>query len=363
MGDIMSNKINLYRRNGKYIYIKMPEFNELAFVEELWSNKKNMGDFGGAYSFPKEKWRMFYEKMVSPTDGKNFYCLIYNLNDKPIGEVSFHGYNSATKVARVNIKIHYEHRRKGYGEEALRLLLEYYFFEFGGQAIIDSVKTEDGKSILRRIGFEELNNIRNQRTFKLTKDKFISSKVGHKVEIAVLAYNNIDITEYSIPFNIFNKANEILKEEYFKIYSISNNKYVESKYGIININHNIYNLPRCPDVIIIPGGKEIKESIYDNEFIEYLRKIYYNCDYIGILSNSIYFLNKLVNIKDIYIPNSNYIIDTINIANKDFVDNGKVMISDSLIGHIKLCINIIRKISGHEIYDKIAKEIGYINQY
>ena len=45
------------------------------------------------------------------------------------------------------------------------------------------------------------------------------------------------------------------------------------------------------------------------------------------------------------------------------VDNGKVMISDSLIGHIKLCINIIRKISGHEIYDKIAKEIGYINQY
>jgi len=64
-----------------------------------------MGELGKTYSFPKEKWDMFYRKMVQPTDGKNFYCLIYSLDDKAIGEVSFHGYNSATKVARINIKI------------------------------------------------------------------------------------------------------------------------------------------------------------------------------------------------------------------------------------------------------------------
>ena len=185
----MNDKINLYRRNGKLIYIKMPEFNELAFVRELWGKKENMGEFGDVYSFPKEKWEMFYRKMVSPTDGKNFYCLIYDLNDKPIGEVSFHGYNSATKVARINIKIHYEHRKKGYGEEALRLLLEYYFYEFGGQSIIDSVKSDEGKSLLKKIGFEELNSVRNQRTYKLTKEKFLSRKINSKVTVAILAYN------------------------------------------------------------------------------------------------------------------------------------------------------------------------------
>ena len=166
----MNDKINLYRRNGKLIYIKMPEFNELAFVRELWGKKENMGEFGDVYSFPKEKWEMFYRKMVSPTDGKNFYCLIYDLNDKPIGEVSFHGYNSATKVARINIKIHYEHRKKGYGEEALRLLLEYYFYEFGGQSIIDSVKSDEGKSLLKKIGFEERTYSNGENGFKYFTD-------------------------------------------------------------------------------------------------------------------------------------------------------------------------------------------------
>ncbi|MDZ4957396.1 GNAT family N-acetyltransferase, partial [Clostridium perfringens] len=121
---------------------------------ELWGDKENMIEVGGTYSFPRTKCEMFYKKMVQPTDGKNFYCLIYTIEDKKIGEVSFHGYNSATKVARVNVKIHHRYRGNGYGEEALRLLLEYYFLEFGGEAIIDTVKTNEAKKLLKKIGFE-----------------------------------------------------------------------------------------------------------------------------------------------------------------------------------------------------------------
>ena len=359
----MSDKINLYRRNGKLIYIKMPEFNELYFVKELWGNKKNMGDFGEVYSFPEEKWKMFYKKMVSPTDGKNFYCLIYDLKDNPVGEVSFHGYNSATKVARINLKIHYEHRRKGYGEEALRLLLEYYFFEFGGQTIIESVKTNEGKSILKRIGFEELNNIRDQWTYKLTKDKFISRKITNKVSIAILAYDDVDITEYAIPINIFNKFNEVVNEEYFTICSISNNNYVKYKYGTIDVNYNINDTNIYPDILIIPGGSGIIETVKDETLLKCLTKMCCRADYLVIFSNAINLLSELINIKGLTIPNTKYIVDGFNIDNKKFIDNGKIMISDNLISHIQLCLNIIKKISGYEISDKIAKELGYKNNY
>lgn len=359
----MSDKINLYRRNGKLIYIKMPEFNELAFVEELWGNERNMGDFGSVYSFPKEKWGMFYKKMINPTDGKNFYCLIYDLEDTPIGEVSFHGYNSATKVARINIKVHYKYRRKGYGEEALRLLLEYYFFEFGGQAIIDSVKTEESKSLLKKIGFEELNNIRDQRTYKLTKNKFISRKVNDKIKIGILLYNNVNVAEYSLIFNIFDKVNEILKEDYFHVYSVANSESVEIKDGSIDINYNINYNNILPDILLIPGGNVSKDEMDNTKLVEYLNDVYSHCDYIATLSNGIYFLNNLINMDGISIPNSKYIINGANIANKDFVDNGKIMISYNLIGNIKLCINIIKKISGYEISDKVAREIGFLDNY
>ena len=39
------------------------------------------------------------------------------------------------------------------------------------------------------------------------------------------------------------------------------------------------------------------------------------------------------------------------------------MISCNLIGNIKLCVNIIRKISGYEVSDKVAREIGFLYQY
>ena len=110
----------IYRRNGKKVYIKQPDWAELEFVSTLWADEDTMKDIGGVYSFSESKWEMFYNKMVYPGDGKNFYCLIYEaLEDKPVGEVSFHGYDCVTKSARFNIKVLYSERRKGYGEEAL----------------------------------------------------------------------------------------------------------------------------------------------------------------------------------------------------------------------------------------------------
>lgn len=356
----MKNKIRLYRRNGKLVYIKMPEFNELSFVKYLWGDKKNMGDFGEVYSFPKEKWEMFYKKMVNPTDGKNFYCLVYDLKDRPIGEVSFHGYNSATKVARINVKIHYEYRGNGYAEEALTLLLEYYFLEFGGEAIIDSVITDEGKSLLKKIGFEELNNFRNQGTYKLTKKKFLSCKIKSKKSIAVLSYDNFSFSEYSLIYSLFNKVNEILKEEYFHVYSLSNKDKVSVNDIAITINEDLYETKICPDILIIPGGDGVEEALNDNSLLDSINKIYSECDYIVTFSNGIYFLQGFNGIDGIYIPNSKWQIEGTIKINKSFVDNGKIMIGSNLISNIELCISIIKKIAGDDVAMKLANEIGYL---
>ena len=101
----------------------------------------------------------------------------------------------------------------------------------------------------------------------------------------------------------------------------------------------------------------------NTKLVEYLNQVYSHCDYIATLSNGIYFLINSINMEGISIPNSKYIINGANIANKDFVDNGKIKISYNLIGNIKLCINIIKKISGYEISDKVAREIGFLDNY
>ena len=349
MGDIMESNINLYRRNGKSVYIKMPEFNELAYVKELWGDKKNVGDSGEVYSFSRDKWEMFYKKMVYPTDGKNFYCLVYTLDNKPIGEVSFHGYNSATKVARINLKIHYNYRRNGYGEEALRLLLEYYFLQFGGQAIIDTIQTEEAKFLLKKLGFENINSAKNHWTLKLTKKNFLSGNLNNKKVVSILDYNESDIIETNLPFKIFSKANDILKEEYFNIHYLSEES-IENNDEVNKIT---------PNIIIIPGGKGVNRVLDNSKVLLYINKVYKECDYIASFSNGLQLFRNLNNIEGIMVPRSKWKIENTNETDKSFVDNGKIMISLNLIGHIELCLCIIKKVAGDDISKEVAKEIGY----
>lgn len=345
----MDSNINLYRRNGKSVYIKMPEFNELAYVKELWSDKKNIGDTGEVYSFSRDKWEMFYKKMVYPTDGKNFYCLVYNLEDEPIGEVSFHGYNSATKVARINLKIHYNFRRKGYGKEALRLLLEYYFLQFGGQAIIDTVQSEEAKFLMKKLGFEAINSYKSHWTFKLTKKTFLAGNLNSKKVVAILDYNDSNIIERDLPFEIFSKANAILKEEYFSFYYLS----------IKDIENNLEIKKIRPNILFIPGGKGINKVLDNKEVLLYISEVYKECDYITSFSNGLHLFKDLSNIEGIMIPKAKWKIENTIETNKSFVDNGKIMISSNLIGHIELCLCIIKKALGDDISKEVAKEIGY----
>lgn len=356
----MNEKLSLYRRNGKIAYIKKPMFDELSFVKELWGNKENMGELGEAYSFPKEKWEMFYKKMVQPTDGKNFYCLVYTTDDKAIGEVSFHGYNSATKVARINIKIHHEYRRQGYAEEALRLLLEYYFLEFGGEAIIDTVKTNEAKSLLKKVGFEEINNFRKQYTYKLTKKNFLNCKINNKKRIAVLAYDDIDMMEYSIPFSIFDKVNELLKDDYLKVYSVSSKEKIKSNSICMSIDEIISSDISNPNIVIIPGGKGAALATNDNILMNYVRERYNECDYITTFSNGIYFLDKFNDINGVAIPESKWKIEGTIEIQRSFVDNGKLMFASNMIGIIELCIEVVKKIAGEDISKELYKELGAI---
>ena len=59
------------------------------------------------------------------------------------------------------------------------------------------------------------------------------------------------------------------------------------------------------------------------------------------------------------VPRSKWKIENTNETDKSFVDNGKIMISSNLIGHIELCLCIIKKVAGDDISKEVAKEIGY----
>ena len=340
----MINK-ELYKREGNKIYIKNPNIEELSFVEKLWGNINNMNNVGGVYKFPKEKWAMFYKKMVYPTDKKNFYCLVYNHNNEAVGEVSFHGYNSATKVARINVKIDYIHRRQGYAKEALSLLLEYYFWDFGGETIIDAVNDESSSKLLDNLGFEVINKFKDKITYKIEKNNFSLYKKEKNKFINIISYDDMDIIDYSLILKVFSDANKYLKEEYFKVNTISfkENVIINNKIKI-NIDEKIKESNYLNGVFIIPGSDKNDLQIEEKIFCEYIKNSYRNLDNIIAFDKGKYIIKTILE-------------KHIDFNKNEYQDMGKVITVFSYKEKIKACINIIRKNLGEEIAENLLKEI------
>jgi 8-oxo-dGTP pyrophosphatase MutT (NUDIX family)/RimJ/RimL family protein N-acetyltransferase len=203
------NLVNNFKHCGNLVYIKQPDLSEIEYVSELWNDKETMRDVGGVVPFPEDKREAWFERMVYPTDGKNFYCLIYTLDNVPVGEVSFHRFDNEAGTADFNIKIQNKFRGKGYAREAIQMLLGFYFYDFNGQVIFDNVANEKGQKALEKFGFEIVSVNSNEALFKLTKERFLELAVNRGLKYekscgAVVIRNKSGVTEFLI---ISNKDN------------------------------------------------------------------------------------------------------------------------------------------------------------
>ena len=351
-----------YRRNGKNIYIKKPEYKDLAFVTKLWADEETMKDVGGIFNIPESKWDMFYKKMVYPTDGKNFYCLVYTIRDKAVGEVSFHGYDSVSKIARFNIKIHYRYRNKGYGEEALKLLFEYYFLEFGGEMMMDNIPTAAGVKVANKLGFKEVGKYKNGTQMKITKEDFLNNKGDISKDIGILMFEGMSMIDYATFHDTLDIVNSIEGKNIFNIYPISFKDEVTLSNGVV-IKTKKFEIDKCnPHVLIIPGGASIDTSVKDKEIIKLIMMKFNKCDYICAQGEGIKFLIRCRSLDGIFIPRFEGAleqgIEEEKLVAKNFADNGKILVSVNVFGALEMILSLVEKLSGRALAEKLQKQLG-----
>jgi RimJ/RimL family protein N-acetyltransferase/putative intracellular protease/amidase len=359
-------KINdLYRRDGNLVYIKQPRFEELNYVKKLWCDYETMKEIGGVFSFQEDKWASFYKKMVMPTDGKNFYCLVFNKQDIPVGEVSFHGYDSATKIARFNLKIENSHRGNGYGSEATRLILEYFFYEFGGLVMMDTVSTKKAQESFAKLGFEAVARHGNDITFKLTKEKFLIGERCENKNVSIIVLEGVDLLSVSGPIEIFSLANKIYKRNVFAINTVGIEEGEVETSSSFTISSNIsFKDSDCPNILIIPSGKYEQDILSNQALLEFLKRCYYKCEMVLVIDSGIMMLAKSDLIKDmpvtVHSKLRSEILDmcpNLKIVNKSIVDNGRVMIGSSIMSSLDISLNAIKKLLGEE---KVLEIMNYM---
>ncbi len=163
---------------GERVTLRRPGLEDLGYIRTLWADPATMEAVGGPVPRSMEQMEDWYRRMVDPGSPHDRYFLICDREGTPVGEASFHRYDPKSKTAELNFKIEARHRYRGHGPEALRLLLDFYFGEFGGEVMMDPVRLENlsGQRALRTFGFEHDRSRTDVCLLRLTRERYQSLK-------------------------------------------------------------------------------------------------------------------------------------------------------------------------------------------
>lgn len=156
------------------VYLKTLQWEDMAFVRQLWADPETMAPVGGVVLLSDEQAEQWFNRMTDPANESDCYRLVVNEDGQCVGEVSSHRLDRATMTGQFNLKICHAHRRKGYAQEAMRLFLDYFFGAYGGQVMIDSVAFDNrlGQKALLQFGFEHDPGMDDCFMLKMTRQRY-----------------------------------------------------------------------------------------------------------------------------------------------------------------------------------------------
>ena len=164
---------------GKAVVLRTPTEVDLPYIRSLWADPDTMREVGGPIFRSPEQMAAWFRQMVDPGSDKDRYFLTA-VGGQLVGEASWHRYDAATKTAELNIKIEAKHRGRGHFKQALRLLLERYFVDFGGEVMRDPVALDNtaGQQALRKFGFEHDTSRTDVFMVRMTLDQYLKIRSG-----------------------------------------------------------------------------------------------------------------------------------------------------------------------------------------
>ena len=355
----MIEKRLCYRREGRKIYIRTPKLEELKYTEKLWGDVDSMRDVGKTISFPQYKWDSFYKKMVSPTDGRNLYCLVFDYDDNPVGEASFHGYDSVTKTARLNVRIEASKRGLGYGSEAIQLILECFFYEFGGLYMLDTVYLEENRSKLEKIGFKIMYKNKEGYSYRLFKEDFKKQfKELNKKNFGIYIYEGMRLSTVINFLEILNDINKSLEKEVISVELIGENSdFIKEK----NYDIKFKDLKSIKDVnldaIIVPGSEN--NNFYEECNFKNLLENIKGCEIVCLIGNSAIPFIKGGFLRGLKAYYSKEWLDFFREENKyltyseeDIIDNGRFVMIKKKSFEIEGIKYIIKKMFGESLLER-----------
>ena len=153
------------------ITLHRPSLDELGFRQSLLGDAETMAynhAYGGAISFPQERWADWYARWVEAGPDERFYRYLYHKESGQfVGEAAYR-YDGEFDGYVCDVLVSAQHRGQGFGRQGLALLCAAAK-ENGVKRLMDNIAVDNPSvELFRQAGFRE--RLRNDEYILMEKE-------------------------------------------------------------------------------------------------------------------------------------------------------------------------------------------------
>ena len=168
---------------GNQINLRALMLEDLAFLYAI-ENDESLWELSQIQTpFSKDVLQKYLETAQNDIKQlKQLRLVITSKTNAPLGFIDLFDFDSLNKHAGVSIVLTDEHRGKGYGKEALKLLMDYSFNDLGLHQLYSNVLEDNTASIglFESVGFEKVGLKKKWRFYKgHYKNEYLFQFINH----------------------------------------------------------------------------------------------------------------------------------------------------------------------------------------
>jgi transcriptional regulator GlxA family with amidase domain len=185
---------------------------------------------------------------------------------------------------------------------------------------------------------------------------------------AIFIFDNVEVLDFTGPFEIFNSANRILRQEVFKVYTVSENINKLNARNSLQVTPD-YSIRDCPepDILIIPGGEGRKIQMNNKIVLDWINLCYDNLKFLFSICTGAFILGNTGLLNGLKATTHHLSYDEFEITfpeaelirNVPYIDNGKIITSAGISTGMKASLHLLDKISGGDLGGKTAEYMEY----
>lgn len=188
-------------------------------------------------------------------------------------------------------------------------------------------------------------------------------------KVAILMFDDVEVLDFAGPFEVFSVTSELHEAERpFAVLTVAEHLAAVSARNGLSVNPDC-TISDCPppDILIVPGGMGTRKLIDNSAVISWIKDCSQTAELVLSVCTGSLLLAQAGLLEGLTATTHHQALDLLRklapnttiVANRRFVDNGKIITSGGIAAGIDMSLYVVGKLLGTAAAEKTANHMEY----